>query len=490
MVSKCPILKDCEETIDVLVWHEAKRQGTNARGRQNSQLELGVKNMAVKDVVERLFECLEICRIHQSQYEWKNLIRKIDLTMSDPETTRVLCTDFAATLDLKASEKDNSSVDNHAVVCIFLVCHDWRKVKFKTEGENGEEVIDDETIVNDCDKWIFFAPTLSKGEKNDHITHHAALKYIVKHYDDKRIAAGLPPITNNIVHTDNCPTQYKCRQNFYKVSTFGSEHDHDCRLIHKLAQKFRFKGSWDATGKIVKERILNHELKYFRCATAFDCYIKLRDDLVDKARREKLFQKFDQYERDGDAKILKNTTYTSKNTYVGYATEDKDEYDTLMSAGHQHLLFTERAIIDPDMKRLNNTLKLSQVQGDATPNSTTGKWTVTSSFLSCACFPCRTDPSSSIQNCLYKHSRTMVQHDIQMKGEQELQVEDNDELGLNLMTVPLLRMELEGRGIRIPRSWKKCQLIEALTQAIEDAELNDDDLEEELTEEGNEEQEE
>eukprot|EP00593_Proboscia_inermis_P009033 CAMPEP_0171322350 /NCGR_PEP_ID=MMETSP0816-20121228/114902_1 /TAXON_ID=420281 /ORGANISM="Proboscia inermis, Strain CCAP1064/1" /LENGTH=60 /DNA_ID=CAMNT_0011820801 /DNA_START=1216 /DNA_END=1401 /DNA_ORIENTATION=+ len=41
--------------------------------------------------------------------------------MSDAETTRVICTDFGATLDLSAAEKDNCSVDNHAVIDIFFV---------------------------------------------------------------------------------------------------------------------------------------------------------------------------------------------------------------------------------------------------------------------------------------------------------------------------------------------------------------------------------
>ena len=146
------------------------------------------------------------------------------------------------------------------------------------------------------------------------------------------------------------------------------------------------------------------------------------------------------------------------------------------------LLFTDRSNVDPDMKRLNHTYKLSQVQGDTVPNHTTGKWTVTTAYLPCACLPCRTDPSTSIQNCLYKDSRNIVQNDIQIKGEREVHVDD-DELGLNEMTVPLLRIELEARGVRTTRSWRKHQLVEALTQAIEDAEMNDDDPEEELVEE-------
>ena len=45
---------------------------------------------------------------------------RIDLTMSHPDKHRVICTNFGATLDLGSVEKGNCSVDNHAVMCIFL----------------------------------------------------------------------------------------------------------------------------------------------------------------------------------------------------------------------------------------------------------------------------------------------------------------------------------------------------------------------------------
>lgn len=41
--------------------------------------------------------------------------------MSDPDVHRVICTDFGAMLDLMAAEKDNCSINNHAVICIFLL---------------------------------------------------------------------------------------------------------------------------------------------------------------------------------------------------------------------------------------------------------------------------------------------------------------------------------------------------------------------------------
>ena len=111
-------------------------------------------------------------------------MRKIDLLMSDGDTTQIICYDFGATLDLMSAEKDNSSVNNHAVICILLVNFNFRTVKFKRKGPNGQ-MIDDETIVSDCEKWIFVGATMSKGKKNDHIFHNSPLTHIVTHYDNK-----------------------------------------------------------------------------------------------------------------------------------------------------------------------------------------------------------------------------------------------------------------------------------------------------------------
>eukprot|EP00957_Ditylum_brightwellii_P160457 12215749-Ditylum_brightwellii.AAC.1 len=58
---------------------------------------------------------------------------------------------------------------------------------------------------------------------------------------------------------DNCPTQYKCQQNLFKV-----DESYDTRkstIMHKFAQKYGFKGSRDAAGKLVKQRIKCLELK-------------------------------------------------------------------------------------------------------------------------------------------------------------------------------------------------------------------------------------
>ena len=130
------------------------------------------------------------------QYQWRNLIRKVDHTMSDPNLRCVICTDFGASLDLSATEKDNSSVDNHAVLCILFFTHNWRRVKFKREVRD-EVFVDDEIIVNDCEKLVFFGNTMST-DNNDHVLHNACQTYLIKYYDSIRVSAGKGPILYNI----------------------------------------------------------------------------------------------------------------------------------------------------------------------------------------------------------------------------------------------------------------------------------------------------
>jgi hypothetical protein len=271
-------------------------------------------------VIKRLIVSLEINRKHQAQYEWRDLMRKIDLTMSDhPNNTCVICTDFGTTLDLGASEKDNSSVNNHAVIAIFLVSHNWRQVIYKKRKESGEND-DDVTIVNDCDKWIFFGDMRSKGKKNDHVFHHACMKHIISQYGNDRMNAGLPYVEINKILCGQTTVQHNTSSGRTSTISLISP---PC-IVHKFAQKFRFKGSWDATGKVVEMRIENNELKYVRVADAWDCYRTLCKQLT-KDGSEKLILDLEQYEIDGDETVLKNTTFTTKRTLIGYVTEDINE---------------------------------------------------------------------------------------------------------------------------------------------------------------------
>lgn len=337
--------------------------------------------------------------------EWKNAMRNIDLTMS-PTSTRVICTDFGATLSLNAAELDNCSVAHHSVVDIFLVNSNFRKVKLKNKKKE-EDVV----MVSDCERWVFFGDTISKGKKNDHVFHNSCLTYLIQYYDNIEYQP------TNIVWTDNCPTQYKCRQNFFKIASASKSINKHSIIIHKFAGKYRFKGSWDATGKLIKNSIQNLELKLDRCDNAFACYIKLRKDLT-RSGEEKDISKLLQYEQSNNEGILKNTTFTTRKTHIGYATENKDEYDVLKNdTNFNHIVFTDRQNI-ADMKAVKDTLKISQLQGQAQPIAD-GKWLLTTSFLPCSCPNCRAEPMQQTINCNYKNDQNIKQITVQEKGQFE-----------------------------------------------------------------------
>ena len=131
-INKCDIWNKCELEADVLEWVHADQQGSK-NGKQNTQLELGKRRYKVHVILSKLIDQLEKCRLHQAQYEWRGWMKNIDLTMSKPNIHQALCTDFGVMLDLFGLEKENSSVDNHAFLCIFFVLSNWRNVNFKKE---------------------------------------------------------------------------------------------------------------------------------------------------------------------------------------------------------------------------------------------------------------------------------------------------------------------------------------------------------------------
>lgn len=466
-MSQCPVLNYADDEVRVLEWAYINRQGKNKSGKQNTQLELTTKTHPLSLVISKLKDATNKCRIHQAQYEWRNIMQKIDKTMTNSDTSQVVFTDFGATLDLMASEKDNSSINNHAVVCIFMVTYNWRNVKFNRRGVGLEEV-EDETVVNDCDKWIFFGDTLSKGKKNDHIFHRSCLTHINKFYNEKRRLAGQEPIKVTVVWTDNCPTQYKCRQNFSYVSTFSSDYDNECILIHKFAQKFRFKGTWDATGRLIKLRILNNELNNHRCANAWMCFLLLRDQLS-KDEFHELMRKLDECERTGDEGILKNTTFTCKCTYIGYATEDKQEYET-KSRVYEHVVHTDRSEI-PDVNVLKDTLKIAQVQGEY--KQMNGEWGLVSAKLPCSCQNCRENPTD-VDQCSYNQCRGIIKHSTLRKPDSIVTETVRDDYGLNQLTVPELRIELSERGYPNTARMLRQELVELLKTVIEEEAEHDD----------------
>ena len=80
-------------------------KGTNKNGKQNTQLKLGDTKLPVRVSIARLIIKLNVTRICQAQYEWWNYMRKLDITMRNPDKYRIYITDFGVTLNFGAAGK-------------------------------------------------------------------------------------------------------------------------------------------------------------------------------------------------------------------------------------------------------------------------------------------------------------------------------------------------------------------------------------------------
>ena len=129
-ISENKCLMKNKTIIHLLEWKDIPRQGLRKDGKPNTQLELTRTQLPVDEVMVKLLEQLVICRKHIGRYRWINHCRKLDYTMSDPDRCQIICTNFGATFALCAAVKDNSSVDNHADICIFFVLTNWRNVRY------------------------------------------------------------------------------------------------------------------------------------------------------------------------------------------------------------------------------------------------------------------------------------------------------------------------------------------------------------------------
>ena len=104
-------------------------------------------------------------------------------------------------------------------------------------------------------------------------------------------------------------------------------------------------------------------MTYDRCANAYDYYLKLTQDL-DKNGQGHLHKQWLEWEKKGDEKILQKTALKTNHTFIGLGTEHTDKYESLISSGNQHIIYTDRESI-PDMAPIVGTQPLYQLKGDS-----------------------------------------------------------------------------------------------------------------------------
>ena len=115
---------------------------------------------------------------------------------------------------------------------------------------------------------------------------------------------------------------------------------------------------------------------------------------------------------------------------------------------------------------------LSQVQGEVESSTGTGARTLITSYLPCSCLVCRTDPSDVLR-CSYADVRRSKRQDIKMTTVRNESCID-DPLGLNAMNIQELKEQITGRGIYVPSSIRKTDLIEILKDILDEERSNED----------------
>ena len=239
-VSSCPMHSQCAEKAKCILWQEAERAGGK------TQLEPVENHLPINKIVCELEDCAKTARRNYVLGKWSNHVRKIDLTESD-ESTTVTLADFSASLDLKARQTDNCSVNNHVVLGMFYLLNNFRKIR-----------LDDNNYACICDTHCFayFGCSISSGKKNDHVFHIGCLEKMLEKESKIREDDNLCLRKKTIMWTDNCSAQCECRQNFLFIAKKRGE-----SFCHKFATKFHFKGPWDGCGKRLKKHVWDSELQ-------------------------------------------------------------------------------------------------------------------------------------------------------------------------------------------------------------------------------------
>lgn len=387
-----------EKKVDVKEWYDADRQGTNSKGQQNKQRELGTKSMTVPELISKCKKQNEILIPHVAGIRHMQYVREYDLSNMD-EDTIVISTDFGATMDLYANELKNASVNDHAVICNFVVYSNrrmrpgWYILGFLSMAANAHILFclvqneDGTTSLKpfyDVDVHHFIADTKTKGKKADHATHNTALDKIIELYKDK-----IPNLKRVIINTDNCPGQYRCRQTFLKIASIVERHP-GIQIIHALAIVENFKGVHDSVGKDIIQRVRQGEKEGDRSENGFRVFVNCRAWLDGKKEWKALEAKGDYA---AFAKKGQNAIDSRSLWYICETGEEQALRQAEEPSHAERILLCDRSYImdTQGRKPIEGTTSLHEICSVATsiPSEHPRKYPVLVANWPCRCVVCR-----------------------------------------------------------------------------------------------------
>ena len=177
-------------------------------------------------------------RKHYFTYKWLNLTRENDLENLRPNELYIQA-DYAAQPTLDSQDKLNSVGHGVCVLMAIVVLHSPRREFYMCEGVKKYYTF------YECDHIRVVSPSTGKQKDQDWFLHCHVFEYIIKFYQRQ-----IPDLDTIILWTDGAPSQYKCRQNFYWLSTvYGL---FQVNIIHRFAATAQFKGIHDKIGQVAK----------------------------------------------------------------------------------------------------------------------------------------------------------------------------------------------------------------------------------------------
>ena len=97
----------------------------------------------------------------------------------------------------------------------------------------------------ECDHVRAVTPSTGKHKDQDWFLHCKLFEHFIAQHKERK-----PNLQNIIVWTDGAPNQYKCRQNFYWISTVRDIYG--VNVIHRFGATAQFKGVHDKIGQVAK----------------------------------------------------------------------------------------------------------------------------------------------------------------------------------------------------------------------------------------------
>ncbi len=299
---KCNVVTDCTDKQSIWKWKKDPESSRNNLEKVPS---------TIPDIFSDLETELEVLSEHDFHLHWQKGMIRLDESWHFEENNGLLVyTDFASNLNFKPPKSECCGQDKHGNLAVFIVLTGRKKI----EMVNGEVV-----VFGQCDYWFGFGGTEKPGKKNDWVFHMAMLDHIVNHYTCKRNK----PFSFIRVWTDNCPTQYKCRQNFLHLALLMKKYKIKYGE-HCFAAIYGFKGIWDGLGKIIK-RILERWCKArdFHVFSAYMAHIVTRNHFA-----QNLPNNID-WEKEVEKKSIKlkeKTPWQCVNRFSVYVTDDCEDF--------------------------------------------------------------------------------------------------------------------------------------------------------------------